>query len=532
MKSVLSVSNLSFTFPEYSSMKNRPLYNNLSFKVEEGEIALFLAPPETGKTTLSRIITSLIPRYTGGKLSGEIRVSDIDTQKEKPYNIIDSVGIVFQDPEEQILTPLVENEIAFALEASGLDYDEIEKRVESAISFMDIDNLRGKNPALMSGGEKRKLLISCLAASDPGLWILDETLEEIDPEARKNILNKLKESGKTVFILTSKMLDIYSKYCSSFFLYNGKTLFSEKGIPGDDFIRKAEAAGVFLRHDNIVYPAGSLNVNEGINRDMKDEQAGNTESFVSSHLDDNEILIRAENIRYNYPGSSFSLTVDDFSLRQGEVVALLGHNGSGKSTFAKILAGLIKPDSGNIYMNKSIGAEISGRPGESLSTLPERADLLTLNRNTAYLFQNPDYQLFLPTVSDELSFGLKGERVDKKTITDKVKNALSLFKLEDPETPPALMSYGARKRLQAAVYYLLEKRIILIDEADSGLSFDDYASILEKLNSSSTPHTVLVITHDVKLSSKIADRIVMMKEGRVITDNPEKEFEKLIKLTF
>ena len=155
-----------------------------------------------------------------------------------------------------------------------------------------------------------------------------------------------------------------------------------------------------------------------------------------------------------------------------------------------------------------------------------------MNRNTAYLFQNPDYQLFLPTVRDELSFGLKGEKIDKAVIKERVNKAAELFNLEDPDTPPALMSYGARKRLQAAVYYLLEKKIILIDEADSGLSFHDYYMILENLNSSSTPHSIMIITHDVKLASRVADRIFMLKEGRLINVNPEKEFEKLIKLTF
>jgi energy-coupling factor transport system ATP-binding protein len=494
MKSALSVSGLSFIYPEYTSIKNRPLYNNLSFDIEEGEISIFLAPPESGKTTLSRIITSLIPRYTGGDLSGIVTVSGINVQKEKPYNINDKVGIVFQDPEEQILTPLVESEIAFALESSGFDNDFIEKRVEYAIDFMEIDNLREKNPAYLSGGEKRKLLMSCLAASDPFIWILDETLEEIDPEARKHILDKLKKSGKTVFILTSKMLDIYKSCCDRFFLYTEDKLFHETGTPGESFMQKALETGVFLKHENIKFPS------------------------VNENSEGAEILLKAENISYNYPGSSFSLEIGSFELRQGEIVALLGHNGSGKSTFSKILAGLIKPDSGEIYLSDG---SLSG--GE---------EQITLNRNIAYIFQNPDYQLFLPTVSDELSFGLKSQKMEKEIIKEMVENASDIFRLENTDTPPALMSYGARKRLQAAVYYLLEKRIILIDEADSGLSFDDYSSILEKLNSSSTPHSIMIITHDVKLSAKIADRIIIMKEGKIVESEPEKEFEKLVRLTF
>ena len=541
MRTVLSVSDLSFRYPEYSTLKTVPLYDNLSFSVDQGETALFLAPPGAGKTTLSRIITSLVPRYTGGILSGDINVSDINVQKEKPYNINGKAGIVFQDPDEQILTPLVESEIAFSLETSGFDHDIIDERTESAIKFMEIDNLRGKNPALLSGGEKRKLLLSCLAASDPELWILDEILEEIDPESRKTILDKLKNQGKTVLIFTSKMLDIYKSYCDRFYLYAGRELYHDRGRPGIEFMNKAVKEGIFLVHDNFVFPGRK-------NRICADNEGGitaGTENINSSSnsLQENmlplpNILLKAENISFNYPGSDFKLDIADFELREGEVTALLGHNGSGKSTFSKILAGLIKPDSGNIYLPEkyledcycSGGTEDSNK--DKYYNRDECADQIMMNRNTAYLFQNPDYQLFLPTVRDELSFGLKGEKIDKAVIKERVNKAAELFNLEDPDTPPALMSYGARKRLQAAVYYLLEKKIILIDEADSGLSFHDYYMILENLNSSSTPHSIMIITHDVKLASRVADRIFMLKEGRLINVNPEKEFEKLIKLTF
>ncbi len=497
MQTVLSVRSLSFCYPEYSSLKNRKLYESLTFSIEEGEIALFLAPPESGKTTLSRLISSLVPRYTGGELGGEIFVSGINVQEEKPYNLNEMVGIVFQDPEEQILTPMVESEIAFSLESSGFDHSYIEKKVEDAIDFMQIDMLREKNPALLSGGEKRKLLLACLAASGPQLWILDETLEEIDPSARKNILDKLKKSGKTVLILTSKMLDIYSNYCSRFFLFNGKELYSETGMPGAGFMEKAVESGVFLKHENMSFP--QMN-------------------YASGSVSSGDILLKAEDIIFAYPDSDFSLEIKEFEMKNREVVALLGHNGSGKSTFAKIIAGLLSPSSGTVSLKN----------GGGFTELNSRGK----NMNVAYLFQNPDYQLFLPTVGDELSFGLKSQKIGKGEIAEKTAAASDLFRLEHSEVPPALMSYGARKRLQAAIYYLLEKKIIIIDEADSGLSFDDYSLILDRLNSSENPHSILIITHDIKLSAKIADRIIIMKKGRMIEEGVEDEFEKLVKLTF
>ncbi len=162
MKPVLSVSGLSFKYPEYTSVKNRTLYKNLSFEIVEGDIALFLAPPETGKTTLSRIITSLIPRYTGGELEGTVTVSDVNVHKEKPYNLNEKVGIVFQDPEEQILTPLVENEIAFALESAGLDHDEIEKKLIMLLISWKLTGLKEKILLCFQEGRSASFLFPVL----------------------------------------------------------------------------------------------------------------------------------------------------------------------------------------------------------------------------------------------------------------------------------------------------------------------------------------------------------------------------------
>ena len=181
MSAILSVKDISFQYPSYPGLESRPLFKDLSFSLEKGSITLFLALPGAGKTTLSRILSGLVPAYTGGQLSGTIEKNG-------------ETGIVFQNPDEQLFCSTAEKEVVFPLEAAGLSREEIGRRTDSAFQKTGIEYLRFKKPIHLSGGEKRRLLISVLCATDPDLWILDETLEEIDILGREEIFAFLRSS--------------------------------------------------------------------------------------------------------------------------------------------------------------------------------------------------------------------------------------------------------------------------------------------------------------------------------------------------
>ena len=502
MSDFLAVKNLSFKYPQYQYIKSKELFSGISFSLKKGETALFLAPPESGKTTLSGILTALIPRYTGGQLEGNIFADGTSITKEKTYNLIKKIGIVFQNPTEQILTTEVENEIGFALEALGHDHDFIKHKTEEVIEKVGIAYLKGMNPAQLSGGEKRKLLFACLLALDPEIWVLDETFEELDPESRVALLNLLKGLDKTVFILTSKMLDIYKNYCSRFFLYDGKILIEKEGVglPDNSFMERAIESGLYLDIEKI-------------KESVKVPSAGQA---CSSNVDGG-IFLKAENLSFKYENGNFGVSIRDFYLKSGEIVVLVGKNGSGKSTFAKMISGLIEPSAGKILL------ENNGSLQESSSC--------ELNRNVSYFFQNPDLQLFLPTVGEELALGLKGSGKDKAEIKKLVDNAIDIFDLDNINMPPALMSYGARKRLQAAIYYLLNKKIVIIDEADSGISFKDYAFIIKNIRSVDPLPAIMIISHDIRLSVGFADRIIIMENGTFSDSDCEKKIADLLDIS-
>ena len=457
MPAALSVKDLSFQYPSYPGLESRSLFKGLSFELEKGSMNLLLALPGAGKTTLSRILTGLVPAYTGGQLSGEIR-------KEG------ETGIVFQNPDEQLFCSTAEKEVVFPLETAGLSREEIGRRADAAFQKTGIEYLRCKKPIHLSGGEKRRLLISVLCATDPELWILDETLEEIDIRGREEILSFLKASGKTILILTAKMLDVYKKYADNFFVYDGGSLaqFSDGYSP--EFADAVKEGGFCL---------------EGAITDADALKALETATFENP-------LLKVENLRFSYPDSDFTLYIENFALEQGKTTAVIGTNGCGKSTLSHIIAGLLKPEAGKVLLD---GKEASAEK---------------LNRSCSYLFQNPDYQLFLPTSRAELEYGLKLQKLPQDQIEEKVQEAIKVFGIEHPDAPPVLMSYGQRKKLQAAIYWLLEKKIVIIDEADSGISSKEYRQIIDAFRQSPVDPAILIITHDIQLAAMEADNIFRM----------------------
>lgn len=457
MPAALSVKDLSFQYPSYPGLESRSLFKGLSFDLEKGSMNLLLALPGAGKTTLSRILTGLVPAYTGGELSGNIKKAS-------------ETGIVFQNPDEQLFCSTAEKEVVFPLEAAGLPRDEIGRHADAAFQKTGIEYLRFKKPIHLSGGEKRRLLISVLCATDPELWILDETLEEIDIRGREEILSFLKASGKTILILTAKMLDVYKKYADNFFVYAGGSLMQFADGSSREFAYAVKEGGFCL------------------DGDMPDE---NALKALESVTFENPVL-KVEGLRFSYPDSDFTLNVDNFALEQGKTTAVIGTNGCGKSTLSHIIAGLLKPEAGKVLLE---GKEVSAEK---------------LNRNCSYLFQNPDYQLFLPTARAELEYGLKLQKLPQDQIEEKVQEAIKVFGIEHPDAPPVLMSYGQRKKLQAAIYWLLEKKIVIIDEADSGISSKEYRQIIDVFRQSPADPAILIITHDIQLAALEADSIFRM----------------------
>ncbi|MEA1911454.1 MAG: ATP-binding cassette domain-containing protein [Spirochaetota bacterium] len=460
MQEILKIENLKYQYPSYPGLEFPQLLKGINLTVKSGDFIVILGKPETGKSTLLKIILSLIPRYTNGIISGNVEYKGNPVAGYKPYDLIEKIGAVFQDPDEQIFTTSCDTEIAFALESLGLKREEMIRRVNQSLEVLKIEHLRDRNPATLSGGEKKKLLIACLYAANPQMWLLDEIIDELDPGSALNILQKLVKEKRTVILFSSKMLDIFKGISSKFFIMKDGNLLAADKMNNSDL--------------------DSLMVEEGLIIDNKHEALKHKQSLNLEH----RVVI--ENLKYKYPGNiNFNLHIDNFHINKGEIVSLAGKNGSGKSTLGKLIAGLKEKESGILTVNEKN------------------------NLSCAYLFQNPDYQIFLPTVEEELSFGLK--------LTDaKIEDTIVKFRLPNRNVPPSIMSYGARKRLQAAVYYLMDRDIYILDEADAGLSLKDFDMLINILYKKDK--SILIISHNLDLCTRYSNRVYLINSGKIVKE--------------
>lgn len=478
---ILSTDELSFRFPGIEGAAGVTVLEKLTFRVARNGATVLFGRADAGKTTLARIAAGLIPRFTGGALSGEVRVEGRDARLVQPNDLMQSLGLVAQDSEEQILTTRCEAEVAFALESLGVPRPQMRERVDSSLRRAGLAGFAHRNPATLSGGEKKRLLVACLDAIRPGLWILDEALGELDFEWKARVLDLIADAGGTALLMESRWSALTAARGTSFFLMDAGCIQAHAADPADPSFAAAIAG------------AG---IQQGAGRKARPRAPGG--------------FLRVEGLEFHFEGSAgFSMAVDSLELRFGEICALVGKNGSGKSTLGKILCGLLLPEKGVI----GLGGEWGSRPARAGE----------LSAKVGYLFQNPDHQIYLPTVREELSLGLRRQGSDRREIEARVTEAASLFGLLDLGAPPALLSYGARRRLQAATYYLLSRDLLILDEIDAGLSYREVESLIDAL-ASRVPGIVL-ITHDMALAKAACDRILVMEEGRIAADAPSEGFD-------
>lgn len=467
---MIEVRDLSFSYRDYrrGGFPDQ-LLSGVDILIPAGKRVLVLGPPDSGKSTLSRLLCSLVPRHAEGTLSGKITIGGKDVRSVAPWELTDVVTMVSQNPQEQLLMTTCADEVAFPLEALGIDHDKMVERVHRALAAWGLDELAQVNPQELSGGERKRLLLAVTEAIDAPVWVMDEPFDDLDEQWRTVLMRRLHEHRRTVLIFASRYLD---EFRGSFDAYG---YVGEKRItwrPEEDVVVSFER-----ECDALFTP--------------KEHQAG---PFGSSRL-------TCDGARIVHPRRStlaapFALAVDEFHVDTSEVVALVGPNGCGKSTLSRVLCGLDPVLEGSI--------SIDGR------TMASRQ----LQTRVGYLFQNPDFGIFLPTVRDELSWSLRHDRtVDHETRERLATECARLFHL-DLDDNPTMMSYGARKHLQAAVSYMLDRRFVILDELDSGVTYAGAFEIVMLLRARGAG--VVVITHDRSFARNLAERQYRIIDGKVI----------------
>lgn len=465
---MIEIENLSFAYRNYKSEDSyTPLFTSLSLHLQKGSKALILGKPDSGKTTLSRVVSALIPRHIEGKLEGKCLLMGKKIQETTPWELTESLTLITQNPQDQLLMTTCGDEVAFPLESLGYEHNHIVKRVDSALKVWGLSHLKEVNPQEISGGEQKRLLLAVAEAIDAPIWVMDEPFDNLDESWKEVLFHRLSTSNKSVLLFASRYYTLYDSLFDSFYRLSQQEL-----VTGE----KEEIVKEFEKECNSFTPK-----NSSVKRSME----GSTLSVANAKLIHPRRSFQTED--------PFTLSIKELTLLSNEVVALVGPNGAGKSTLSQHLCGLQTLVEGSISID-----------GKKLE--PKE-----LQHQVGYLFQNPDWGIFLPTVGDELSWSIR--HLEKKEQQKIVTESAALFHLNLDDNP-TMMSYGARKALQAALFYSLKRRFIIIDEIDSGVTYPFAHKIVSLFVEKGC--SVLLITHDREFAKGLAERQYTIIDKEVV----------------
>ena len=538
MNSIIEVKDVTFAY----SGAQRHALERISLAVAEGEFVGVIGPSGAGKSTLAGVMSGAVPHHFAGELYGACLVDGKDTCEVTLTDVSRLVGSVLQDIDAQFVASNVRDELLFGLENFGVTHDEIPAHMQQALETVGIEDLRDREIATLSGGQKQKVAIAAILALRPRVLVLDEPTAALDPASSTLVFETLREvnqsAGITVVVIEQKVA-LLSEYCSRVVVLDqGELVF-------DDTPRKVFSHGERLREIGVDSPrvarvsnslaaAGLCElgepalsvdeaaalvariVGEGV-RGAVVEGACAVPAVLSSPCDSSidgdsvvaasssartgESVVRFEGVSYSYPGGGASVRALDFKVLPGELVGIVGQNGAGKTTLTKLLNGLLKPAEGNVVV-------------AGLNTREVPTSRIACHVST--LFQNPDRQICKDTVLDEVAFGLLLQGVSSNEASARAKATCERFGLPLDEAPFSL-SRGQRQMVALASVVVGELQVIVLDEPTSGLDYRECMTVMETVRDmAAAGSAVVMVCHDMEVVSDFADRLVVMANGEIL----------------
>jgi energy-coupling factor transport system ATP-binding protein len=526
--SLVRFEKLTYSYP-YSDSR---VLSDINLKLEKGEFVLLVGPSGCGKSTLVRCLNRLVPEISGGSLSGSVMLRGKDLRDEKVHRLALEVGMVFQNPETQLFSLTVEDDLAFGPENLGLPRQEILSRVEKSLKAVKLEKLRDHFIFTLSGGEKQRTAIGGNLAMEPEILVLDEPTSDLDPAGTREVLELLRmlnAEKQTILILIEHKLDeVFEMADRVLVMDEGRIVLDGKpfeilcyeeeklkklGIHPPQLTEISRLLGFDSQassppsYENILKRlAELLQPSEG---ELNPESRREAKLEIPSVCPPQESLphIRTEKLCCRLEGGSETLKNINLEIKQGEFLALLGHNGAGKTTLAGHLMGFYRPSSGRILLN--------GKDMSKYSTAQ-------LSQQIGYLFQNPDSQIFMNSVFEEVRFGLKNLKIPEDEIKKRVNSALEMMELSAYRNRhPQALSRGQRQRLAVASILALEPDLLVLDEPTTGQDRGHIHKFLDKIRElNRLGKTVILITHDMELAAEYAERVIVMKKGEILLDGP------------
>jgi energy-coupling factor transport system ATP-binding protein len=469
---------------------------NISLTVGEGEFIAVMGENGAGKTTLCRLLNGLIPHSLSGTLTGSVTIDGTLTADSPVAQLAKKAGMVFEDPQAQLFTARVDDEVAFALENLLMPAGEIRERVGWALEVTGLSAYASRVPATLSGGQKQRLAIAAALAMARKILVLDEPVSQLDPEGAQEILALIRDlrtrNGLTVVMAThcaTEAAECADRICV---LKNG-CLAADSGI-ANRVVQKLQFLNNF--HNEKASFQSFSPKNAGLVR----EPTG----FLNKSN-----VIAVSHLYAEYTAGNPVLTDINLVIKENEFTAICGQNGSGKTTLLKNISGLLRPVRGTILLR--------GKDTASMSIAEIAGEI-------GFVMQDPDRQLFESTVYDEVAFTLKraarGRTLKKNALREEVEEALSLTGLLDRRDAfPLALNRADRMKTVFAAILATGPKIIMLDEPVAGQDTRGSHLIMELLaNLHQQSYTILMITHNMSVITEYARRIIKLKDGNIVMD--------------
>jgi energy-coupling factor transport system ATP-binding protein len=498
MSSGIAFEHVSFAYAE------APVLDDVSFDLPEGEFCLLVGPTGAGKSTLLKSVNGLVPHFTGGTMSGRVRVAGREVRGRTPADLADLVGYVGQDPLAGFVTDEVELELAYTAEQLGIAPAAMRKRVTEIVDLLGLADVRGRALARLSSGQRQRVAIGAALVAGPAALVLDEPTSALDPTAADEVLSALHrlvhDLGVTVLLAEHRLERVAQYADSALLLQDGEVT---AGSVAEVLAASPVAPPVVALGRLAGWPGPPVTI-----REARRHAAGLRDRLAppqSAAPVEGPPLLEARGVTVDYPGVR---AVDgvDLAAARGERIALMGRNGSGKSSLLWALQGTGRRSGGRVAIGGVDPA--SRRPGE-------RRELAGL------VPAEPADLLYAETVAAECAGADEDGRAPRGTCA---KILADLVDDLDVRTHPRDLSEGQRLALALAVTLTAAPPLLLLDEPTRGLDYPGKAALAARLAAlAETGHCVVVSTHDVEFCAAFASRVVILSDGAVVADGPARQ---------
>ena len=523
-KITVEAEDILFSYPTNSG-KSVVAVDRASFSIKKGEYVAILGRNGSGKSTLAKMV-NLLETPDSGKLS----VFEISADEDANFwKIRSHCGMVFQNPDNQIVGTTVEEDVAFGPENLSVPLPELAQRVEKALGYVGLLEKADKQPSSLSGGQKQKLAIAGVLAMEPQLLILDESTSMLDPKARDEFLHLVarmrQDKGITVLHITH---DMHEAYLADRVIVLEKGKIRLHGTPPEVFsqVDTIRSLGLELpKWAELLYEVGRIcgikpeqsdftsekNAVRKINEILKEADVSRiSREELPSHEVPDQVVLRVNDLAYSYEKKEKNtISGINFDVKKGEIVAVIGHSGSGKTTLISQLNGILRPAEGTV--------EIWDEEEKKYITTDKNTDVKRIRRHVGLLFQYPEYQLFEETVEKDIQFGPKKMGYDEEKCERLMRESLPLVGLSDDvlKRSPFELSGGQKRRVAFAGILAMDPDVLILDEPAAGLDPAGQKEIfgyIETLRSNGK--SIVLVSHDMDEAARIADRILVLKKGK------------------